>query len=80
MQVRYADCSDWKAAGPRERDGIVQAVKGFAGGPTGSPAGRGQTIPDAQAYRLFDGWCSRPFAKRFRLYKLYTRAADFQQR
>ena len=78
--VRLANCKDWKKAGPSERDALVDAVREFAGGPTGSPAGRGLTIPDERAYKLFESYCKRDFARGFKLYKLYGRAAAFGQR
>ena len=47
----------------------------MSGGPTGSPAGRGAVLKTDQAYSLFDAQCRPDYAKSFRLYKLYTRAA-----
>ncbi|MBN1527565.1 MAG: hypothetical protein JW895_00770 [Thermoleophilaceae bacterium] len=49
----------------------------MSGGPTGSPAGTGAVLSDERAYELFEGYCKAGFAKRFKLYKLYTRAAAF---
>jgi hypothetical protein len=54
---------------------MIRALRDFAGGPTGSPSGRGATLDDDKAYRLFQGNCEQDFARRFKLYKLYTRAA-----
>jgi hypothetical protein len=71
------DCSDWRKATPSERSGIVKVIRGFAGGPTGDPGRRGATLPDDKAYDLFEGYCRRDFARGFKLYKLYTRAASF---
>lgn len=76
--TQLVQCRDWSAANPRERDGTLDLLKRFAGGPTGSPAGRGRTLEDEEAFALFDRWCSREYAKGFRLYKLYTRAAAFK--
>ena len=56
----------------------MRAIRDFAGGPTGSPGGYGVTISDEHAYHLFQGYCSASFARGFRLYKLYTRAASLQ--
>ena len=78
MPLRLADCSDWEHADTAERLGTVRLVRQFAGGPAGSPAGHGATIPDEQAYRLFQGYCSASFARSFLLYRLYTRAAGFK--
>ena len=70
-------CADWKDADIRERYGTIEALKEFAGGPTGSPAGHGATIEDDDAYDLLERWCEKSYASGFRLYKLYTRAAAF---
>ena len=47
------------------------------GGPTGSPGLRGNVLDDERAYRLFQNYCGNYFARGFKLYKLYTRAAAF---
>ena len=78
VPLRLADCSDWRAADVAERLGTVRQLRDFAGGPTGSPAGRGAVIEDERAYALLQGSCSAEFAESFKLYKLYTRAAAFQ--
>lgn len=80
VQVRLANCRDWRRAGVRERATTVAAVKQFAGGPSGSPGGHGATLPDDKAYELFDSYCRYRFARGFKLYKLYVRAADFAKR
>jgi hypothetical protein len=76
--VRTADCAGWRKAGPQERRSTVEAVKGFAGGPTGSGDRDGATLPDSKAYKVFEDTCKQRFATGFKLYKLYTRAAAFQ--
>jgi hypothetical protein len=78
--VRLVDCADWRAAGGGEREDIVAALREFAGGPVGSPAGRGATLDDSDAQRLFDSYCAQEFATGFKLYKIYTRAASFGAR
>jgi hypothetical protein len=78
VPLRLADCADWQAADVAERLGTVRQLRDFAGGPTGSPAGRGTTLEDERAYDLLQGYCSAEFAESFKLYKLYTRAAAFQ--
>jgi len=51
------------------------------GGPVGGEGGaRERTLDDKQAYDLFDRACKQQFAKGFKLYKLYSRAAAFSQR
>jgi hypothetical protein len=34
-------------------------------------------LDDARAYKLIQGACSKGFARAFKLYKLYERAASF---
>ena len=76
-EARLVDCADWRSADEGRRDDIVEALRRFAGGPSGSPAGRGATLGDDDARRLFDSYCAQEFATGFKLYKLYTRAASF---
>ena len=73
-------CADWSEANVRERYGTIDALRQFAGGPTGSPSGLGATLEDDEAYQLFERWCAESYAHGFRLYKLYTRAAAFGER
>ena len=73
-------CADWSEANVRERYGTIDALRQFAGGPTGSPSGLGATLDDDEAYQLFERWCAESYAHGFRLYKLYTRAAAFGER
>jgi hypothetical protein len=78
VPLRLADCADWNEASVAEKLGTVVRIETFAGGPTGSPAGHGSTIPREQAYDVLEGWCDNDFARSFKLYKLYTRASAFQ--
>lgn len=41
------------------------------------PSGSGSVLDDKQAYDLFDNYCKNDFARGFKLYKLYERAAAF---
>ena len=75
--ARFVDCADWRKATPSERAGTVDAIRKFAGGPTGTPGRKGATLPDDKAYQLFENECRAGFARHFKLYKLYTRAAAF---
>lgn len=77
VALRLADCDDWKQADVSERLGTVRQLADFAGGPTGSPAGRGNTLSDERGYEVMQNWCRNDFARGFKLYKLYTRAAAF---
>jgi hypothetical protein len=42
-----------------------------------SPSGTGAVLDDKQAYDLFNRYCASSFARGFKLYKLYERAAAF---
>jgi hypothetical protein len=80
--INLADCSDWNQANTEERLGTIEQLKNFAGGPVvgnnaSSPSGTGSVLDDEQAYDLFDRWCGQSFARGFKLYKLYERAAAF---
>jgi hypothetical protein len=78
VPVRLADCRDWRRAGPGERAGIVKGMRDFASGPTGTPGQNGPVIPDDKAQELFDSYCRNDFARSFKLYRLYSRAAAFR--
>ena len=54
-------------------------LRGFAGGPIGSSSGpqRGPVLDDKRAYKVLHSYCANYFARGFRLYKLYERAAAF---
>ena len=76
--VRLANCRDWRAGTIRERQGTIEAIKDFAGGPAGGAGGgHGNTLADDKAYDLFENYCRHDYARGFKLYKLYTRAAAF---
>jgi hypothetical protein len=77
--VRSADCSDWKKGKVDERRATVVRLRKFAAGPVGSSAGikRGPVLDDRRAYKVLDSYCKHYFARGFKLYKLYERAAAF---
>ena len=77
VDLRLADCTDWRRADVSERLGTVRQLRDFAGGPTGSPGVRGNVLDDERAYEVLQNWCRNEFARGFKLYKLYTRAAAF---
>jgi hypothetical protein len=76
LEARAADCREWNEASAEVRLATIEAIRRFEGGPT--TGARGATLPDEEAYELFEGWCSNEFARHFKLYKLYARAAAFQ--
>lgn len=78
--VRLANCRDWNVGTIRERQGTIEGIKEFAGGPVPGRAEHGRTIPDDRAYELFESYCKHEFARGFKLYKLYGRAAAFSGR
>jgi hypothetical protein len=80
--INLADCHDWNQANTEQRLGTIHELKNFAGGPVvgnnaDSPSGTGAVLDDKQAYDLFNRYCAESFARGFKLYKLYTRAAAF---
>jgi hypothetical protein len=80
--IALADCNDWTQANTEQRLGTIQQLKDFASGPVvgnnaSSPSGTGSVLDDKQAYNLFENYCKEPFARGFKLYKLYQRAAGF---
>ena len=76
VTAREADCTDWNDADVEERQATIDALREFEGGPT--TGGTGATLPDDRAYELFENYCANEFARAFKLYKLYARAAAFQ--
>ncbi len=80
--IALADCNDWNQANTEQRLGTIQQLKDFAGGPVvgnnaNSPHGTGSVLDDKQAYNLFNNYCKESFARGFKLYHLYQRAAGF---
>jgi len=77
--VRVANCTDWKHGSVEQRRNTVIQLRAFSGGPIGSSAGmqNGRTFDDLRAYNVLESFCKRRFARAFKLYKLYTRAAGF---
>lgn len=79
--VSTASCDDWRRASAAQRAVTVRALRAFAGGPAGGEAGgRGAVLGASQAYGLLQRECAAPYARGFKLYKLYTRAAAFSGR
>jgi hypothetical protein len=77
--VREANCSDWKGGDVDQRHSTVVELRKFAGGPVGSSAGiqRGPVLDDERAYKILQSYCGKYFARGFKLYKLYERAAAY---
>ena len=75
-------CTDWNLASVEERHGTLRQLKNFAGGPVvgGGPhpaEGMGAVLEDGQAYDLLSNTCKQNYARAFKLYKIYGRAAAF---
>jgi len=80
--INLADCTDWNQADVAERLGTIDQLENFAGGPVvgsspSDPSGTGAVLDDDQAYDLLTRYCEAEFARGFKLYKLYVRAAAF---
>jgi hypothetical protein len=76
-RINLADCRDWNDGSVDERLGTIRGIREFLGGPVPGTGGTGAVLEDEQAYDLFEGWCENEFARGFKLYKLYARAAAF---
>ena len=77
--VRSDTCEQWNAGTEAERRGALIRLRKFAGEPVGSSAflKNGHVLTDEEGYKLLQSFCSKPYARAFKLYKLYTRAAAF---
>lgn len=75
--VNLADCRDWKQGTVEQRLGTIGAIRDFTGGSVSGTGGSGATLSDDRAYDLFENYCRNDFARGFKLYKLYGRAAAF---
>jgi len=76
--INLADCTDWQQGDVSQRLGTIRELEEFLGGPTGTPGGgHGATLDEDDAYQLFENFCEQEYARGFKLYKLYSRAAAF---
>lgn len=77
--ARSDTCAQWQKGTVQQRHGALSRLRKFATSPIGSSSDRkyGPTLSDSRAYRLFDSLCAKHFARAFKLYKLYERAAAF---
>jgi hypothetical protein len=73
--TREADCRDWNVASVEDRQVIVKSMAEYEGGATGTV---GRTLPDDEAYELFERACEPQYAGAFKLYKVYARAAAIE--
>jgi hypothetical protein len=77
--ARSDTCEQWRKGSVQQRHGALKRLRKFATSPIGSSNVRkyGPTLSESRAYRLFDNLCAKHFARAFKLYKLYERAAAF---
>jgi hypothetical protein len=79
--IRTANCSDWNRSSGEQRAALLTNLYAFyvqtIGGSGTTPTGPGPTITAKQATAVFDNYCAQTYAKYFKLYKLYGRAAAF---
>jgi hypothetical protein len=77
--ISLDNCTDWRKGTVAQRRDTVVQLREFAGGPIGSSAGiqKGPVLSDDRAYKLLQSYCANQFARGFKLYKLYERAAVF---
>jgi hypothetical protein len=75
--INLADCTNWNDASVEERLGTIAQLRLFNGARVPGTQSNGPTLDDQKAYDLFENYCSNEFARAFKLYKLYGRAAGF---
>jgi hypothetical protein len=75
--LNLADCSDWEQASVEQRLGTIEQIHNFLGEHVSGTESSGKVLDDEEAYDLFDSYCENEFARGFKLYKLYARAAAF---
>jgi len=78
VPIQLASCEDWEGATVDERLGTIAQIENFAGGPVGNDNLEGATLDRDRAYDVIENFCGPDYARAFRLYKLYTRAAAFE--
>ena len=79
FNIQLFNCTDWQKADEPLRRYVLKRYRDIVGGDvTGrGTVARGSVLPDSEARRLFDNYCSQHFARAFTLYKLYGQAAGF---
>jgi hypothetical protein len=73
VALQVADCKDWRAASPQQRQSAIDQLERTVAG----PRKEGNTLSDDVAYSTLDARCKPEFARGFLLYQLYIRAAAF---
>lgn len=75
--INLADCSNWNDASAEERLGTIGQIQEFTGGPIAGTDQKGTVLDEQEAYDIFENACAPGYARAFKLYKLYGRAAAF---
>ena len=75
--INLADCTDWQQATEEQRLGTIEQIREYVGRPISGTQTKGTVLDDDEAYELFESYCENEFARAFKLYKLYSRAAAF---
>lgn len=77
--IRSDDCHDWRRGSVAARRTTIVQLRNFAGSAVGSSKGleHGHVLDDGRAYTLMQSFCANRFARGFKLYKIYERAAAF---
>jgi hypothetical protein len=73
VALQVADCDDWRASSPQERQSALDQLERAVAGPRND----GNTLKNDVAYETLDARCRPAFAHKFLLYQLYIRAAAF---
>jgi hypothetical protein len=73
VALQVADCDDWRASSPQERQSAIDQLQRAVAGPRND----GNVLKDDVAYETLDARCRPDFAHGFLLYQLYIRAAAF---
>jgi hypothetical protein len=75
--INLADCTDWQQGSVEERLATIEQIRNFLGGHVAGTESSGKVLGDDEAYDLFESYCENEFARGFKLYKIYARAAAF---
>lgn len=70
-----AQCRDWNAGTEEEKQATIDDIRNSL--TPQSQEESGTSLPDEDAYELFERSCAVDFAQGFKLYKLYARRAAF---
>jgi hypothetical protein len=70
-----AQCADWRDGNRAQRLATIDELQRQIN--LQDAAVKTPKLSDRAAYRVLQSICRKPFAKGFRLYKLYARAASF---